>query len=106
MMTEPFPGYNTLSLVISVAASVLLFIYLVRATFTYHQEGGNERLLLALVLFVAAVGTAISGVGLIVDLGTINGWRIYGLSITRGALLVGGVVALLMELLDSGEDDH
>ena len=90
-MTLPFDLYPWASMLASVALTGLFAVHLVH---TLRTEPRSPMVLGAVVLVVAGVGLTISASGRFVDSMNV---ALVGLSIVRGALLVGSIVLVVTD---------
>lgn len=90
-MTLPFDVYPWAALLASVVLTILFVVHLVH---TLRTEPHSPMVLGTVVLVVAGVGLTISASGRFVDSMNVS---LVGLSIVRGALLVGSIVLVVID---------
>lgn len=90
-------AYPLGSLVVSAILVVLFSLHLSIIATEYHEwhdERAARALLLALILLIAAIGALTSAIGLVTETAQ---YGTVGMSLLRGALLVGGITLILMD---------
>ena len=96
-MTLPFDLYPWAALLASILLTILFVVHLVH---TLRTERHSPMVLGTVVLVVAGVGLTISAGGRFVDSMNVS---LVGLSIVRGALLVGSIVLVATDWKGVGE---
>ena len=101
-MTLPFDFYPWFALAASVGLTVLFCLHgrhvIARYRSTPRSDVNSSASLLAtLVLVVAGIGLTVSALGVFDPVGRGMSYAVVGLSITRGALLVGSMVLVVID---------